>query len=78
MGDEPLGRSDWARDEVSTAIRADTSHLGNARRTERAFVGADACIRRLRGQVDIATFAAGSQIQDGHNSSKEQFDGCWP
>ena len=61
----PLGRGpDRPRHEATAAVRADIVQLGvDAIRAERAFVGANPRLRRVRRQILVAIFAVRPKLQ---------------
>jgi hypothetical protein len=57
-------RSDWPRNETTTAVRADVSqNVVDTRRTKRALVGANARFKRLRWKCFVAVLASGSKFK---------------
>ena len=57
-------RSDWPRNETTTAVRADISqNVVDTRRAKRALVGANARFKRLGWQCFVAVLASGSEFK---------------
>ena len=66
-----LRRPDRPRLEVAAAVRADVAqHAVDARGAEGALVGADARVRRVRGQVLVAQLAVRPQLQHGSGGER--------
>src|SRR5690606_1799719 len=61
---EPICRAPWTGNQLSAAIRAPAfEQLLGAAGAERAFERADARLKRVGRQVDVAAFAVRSQLE---------------
>lgn len=57
-------RSDWPRNETTTAVRADIAQNGvDTRRAKRALIGTNARFKRLGWQCFVAILACGSEFK---------------